>query len=118
MSAGSSRTHAERATQEFKVRIGLTALPWVSDDLLEDLTICVEDALSHGAAAIAPGASGCANFLDRAIELDFVLETTPSEVHRLVGEAVRTATEALDAHAGKPAMSFGSSATSLALVQA
>jgi hypothetical protein len=118
MAAGSSGTLAEQATQEFNVRIGLMALPWVSEDLLDDLTICVEDALSQGAAAIAPGASACANFLDRSIELDFAVETTPIEVHRLLGEVVRIAMEALNEHAEKAAVSFGSSATSSVVVTA
>ena len=98
------------------MRIGLIALPWVSDDLLEDLTIYVEDALSHSAAEIAPGASASANLLDRAIELDFAAETTPIDVHRLVGEVVRIAMDALNQYAEKAAVSFGSSATSSALI--
>lgn len=118
MAAGSSRTQAEQATQEFNVRVGLMALPSVSDDLLEDLTIYVEDALSRDAAEMAPGASASANFSDRAIELDFAVETTPIEVHRLVGEVVRIAMEALNEQAAEAAVSFGSSATSSALIHA
>jgi hypothetical protein len=115
MAAGSSGTQAEQAAQEFSARIGLIALPWVSDDLLEELTICVEDALSVRATGIAPGASASANFSDRAIELDFTVETTPIEVHRLVGEVVRIAMEALNEHEAKAAVLFGSSATSSVL---
>jgi len=100
------------------VRVGLMALPQVSDDLLEELTVCVEDALCSSAAEVAPGASASANFSDRAIELDFIVETTPIEVHRLVGDVVRIAMEALDEHAAENAVSFGSSAMSSALVHA
>jgi hypothetical protein len=118
MAAASSETQDERAAQEFSVRIGLMALPWVSDDLLEELTICVEDALSVRAVELAPGASASANFSDRAIELDFTVETNPIEVHRLVGEVVRIAMEALNEHKAEDAVSFGSSATSSVLAAA
>lgn len=94
------------------------ALPWVSNDLLEDLTLCVEDALSERASEIAPGASASANFTDRAIELDFAVAATPAEVHRLAGEVLQIAMEALNAYADQTAVSFGSSATSPVLVAA
>ena len=100
------------------MRIGLMALPWVSDDLLEELTICVEDALSVRATEVAPGASASANFSERSIELDFAVEATPVDVHRLVGEVVRIAMEALNEHEAKAAVSFGSSATSSVLAHA
>jgi hypothetical protein len=121
--SGSSKTRAEHAPpeqdrQEFKVLIGLMALPWVSDDLLEDLTIWVEDALGDRAAEIAPGASASANFASRSIELDFAVMATPVEIHHLVGEVVEIALEALNQHAEKTAVSFGSSATSSTLVAA
>jgi hypothetical protein len=118
MGARSSGTQAEKVTQEFNVRIELMALPWVLDDLLEDLTICVEDALSDHANEIAPGASASANFVDRAIELDFAVKTTSIELHRLVGDVVRMAMDALNEHAAQAAVSFGSSATSSVLVPA
>jgi hypothetical protein len=119
MGASSSSKQAEQAvTQGFNVRIGLMALPWVSDELLEDLTICVEDALGGRAAEIAPGASASASFVDRAIELDFAVEATPVDVHRLIGEVVQMAMEALNEHAEKAAVSFGYSSTSSVLAYA
>jgi hypothetical protein len=118
MAATGSSQHPEQAPQELGVRIGLMALPWVSNDLLEDLTLCVEDALDERAGDIAPGASASANFADRAIELDFAVVATPAEVHRLAGEVLQIAMEALNAHADQTAVSFGSSATSPVLVAA
>jgi hypothetical protein len=111
MATSSSGIQAGQATQEFSARIGLMALPWVSDDLLEELTMRVADALSANAAELAPGASASANFSARSIELDFAVEATPIEVHRLVGEVVRIAMEALNRHEARAAVSFGSSAT-------
>jgi len=48
----------------------------------------------------------------------FAVETTPIEVHRLLGEVVRIAMEALNEHEAKAAVSFGSSATSSVLAHA
>jgi hypothetical protein len=115
---GSSRGHAEPAQQELAVCIRLSALPWVSDSLLEDLTVCVEDALGERAAKLAPGASASANFADHAIELDFSVVTTPSEIHKLAGEVLQIALDALHQHADRTAVAFDSSATSAVLVAA
>lgn len=100
------------------MRIGLVALPWVPDDLLEDLTMCVEDALAARAEEIAPGASASTSFAERTIELDFAVEATPVEVHQLIGEVVRIAMEALNEHEARAKVSFGSSATSAVLAHA
>jgi len=96
----------------------LPALPWVSDSLLEDLTVCVEDAFGERAAELVPGASASANFADRAIELDFSVVTTPSDIHKLAGEVLQIAMDAINQHADRPAVAFGSSATSAVLVAA
>ena len=111
-STGSSGKRAEpEATQEFTIRVGLVALDWVPDDVLEDLTMRVEDALSADAAEIAPGASASANFGTRTIELDLIVDSTPSAVHALVGEVVRIAMASFPDDEQAP-VSFGSSNTS------
>jgi hypothetical protein len=102
------------ATQEFSVCIGLRARPSVSDDLLEEFTMRVEDALNARAGEIAPGASASANLAARTIELDFIVLSTPIAIHGLVGEVTRIALESIEPEA----VTFGSSATSSALAYA
>jgi hypothetical protein len=109
---------ADQAAQEIRVRIGLVAHDWVSNDLLEELTLCVEDALSEHAGEVAPGASASASFRDRSIELDFSAIATPSQVHLLAAEVLQVAMDALNQHADRAAVSFGSSSTSPVLVAA
>jgi hypothetical protein len=116
--ADSSRLVAGQTQQDLSVRIGLVALPWVTDSLLEDLTISIESALSEHAAEIAPGASASANFADRAIELDFSITATPTKVHQVAGEVLAIAMDAINQREQRTAVSFESSATSPARVAA
>jgi hypothetical protein len=106
---GSSGMQARSdATHEFRVNIGLRAFPSVSDGLLEELTMRVEDTLSANAAKIAPGASASADLVTRTIELDFVVLSTAMAIHGLVGELTRIALESIE----PDAVTFWSSATS------
>jgi hypothetical protein len=100
--------------QEFSVRIELLASAWIDDDLLEQLTIRVEDALNADACEIAPGASASANFHTRAIELDLTIASSPIAIHGLVGDVTRVALESIE----PDSVSFRSSTTSSALAQA
>jgi hypothetical protein len=111
-SADSSGIQADLGgTQEFSVRVELSASAAVDDDLLEQLTIRIEDAIDADAAAVAQGASASANFLARAIELDLTITSTPVAIHALVGDVIRVAQESIEPHA----LSFRSSTTSAAL---
>jgi hypothetical protein len=98
-------------SQEFSVRIELIASTWVDDDLLEELTIRIEDALNADASGIAPGASASANFVSRAVELDLAIASSPIAIHGLVGVVTRIALESIESDA----VSFRSSTTSAAL---
>jgi hypothetical protein len=100
--------------QEFSVRIELLASPWIHDNLLEQLTIRVEDALNADAYEIAPGASASANFLTRAIELDLTIASSPIAIHGLVGDVTRVALGSIE----PDSVSFRSSTTSSALAHA
>jgi hypothetical protein len=100
--------------QEFGVRIELLAAAWIDDDLLERLTIRVEDVLNADAGEIVPGASASANFSTRTIELDLTIASSPIAIHGLVGDVTRVALESVE----PDSVSFRSSATSSALAHA
>ena len=109
-----------KGAEEFQVRIGMAAKPEVTNELLEDLTICAQDALSGRAAEkIAPGASASANFTDRMIEIDFIVAAKSIEdLHRRVGEVAQIAFEAIAKYEPDSPVSFASSATSSVLTYA
>jgi hypothetical protein len=109
---------APGVAEEFIVRVRMAATPDVSDELLEQLTILVEDALAEHATALAPGGSASANFMDHMIELDFTVEAeSPEEMHRKVGEVVRIALEAVPRR-DPQSVAFAGSVTSSVLALA
>src|SRR5579859_4515436 len=80
-----------RATNrvEASVSLVLSASESVPREVLEDLTLHVEEVLEEHAADIAPGASASANFATSSIEIDAVLEgEDPAEVHRRLAELI------------------------------
>lgn len=118
MSSDPETKTASVGADEFVVRVGMAAADDVTDALLEELTILIEDALTAHAAHLAPGASACANLADRTIELDFRVEAeSPEAMHRKVGEVVRIALEAVPARDSQ-SVAFAGSATSTALAVA
>lgn len=81
--------------REFRARVVMIATPDVSDELLEEITMEIENALAERAADITPGASASANFAEHTIELDlFVEATSPDDLHQRIGAAVTVALEA------------------------
>jgi hypothetical protein len=109
---------ARASTSEFVVRVRMIAAPDVSDRFLEELTILVEEALTEGAAHVAPGVSAAANFADRMIELDFTVEArSPEEMHHKAGEVVRIALAAIPKRESQP-VTFSGSTTLSALAVA